>query len=143
MRTDERFFTQVVLGEIACPSEKDCPKASRCEEYDEGSYQEAGVGWMRAVHKDYEEMLGCVTKTVIVFYRKLFEYKLKLLDPVRFGYEFKRCIIAPDEVRLKILMRGAEHCKLPLCTSYGELVRHAEDKVQKFVLFVGPRIPES
>jgi hypothetical protein len=142
MRTDERFLTQVVLKEIACPSENNCPKASRCVADDEGSYQEAGVGWMRAVHEDYAEMLTCVTKTVLSFYRKLFEYKLKLLDRVAFEYEFKRCIIAPDETRLKLLTAGAEYCKLHLCTSYGELVRNAEDKVKQFVTFVGPRIPK-
>lgn len=141
MRTDENFFTQVALGEIACPSEKDCPKASRCDGDAEGAYREAGVVWMRAVHENYADMLGCVTQTVIAFYEKLLKYKLKLLDDVNFGYEFKKCIIAPDELRLRLLTAGVEHCKLHLCTSYGELVLNAEHKIKKFVAFVGPRIP--
>lgn len=141
MRTDENFFKQVILKEIACPSEKDCPRASRCADDDEGAYKESGVGWMRAVHADYAGLLDCVTNTVIAFYKKLFQYKLKLLDTHTYIHDFRECIVAPDAARLKLLRSGVEHCKLHLCTSYGELVRSAEQKIARMVMFVGPRIP--
>lgn len=142
MRTDEHFLTQIALMEIACPSEKDCPNAGRCSSTDEGAYQEAGVGWMRAVHERRDEMVRCVTQRVLEFYTKLLGYRQTMLGTVPYGPAFRKVIIAPDEKRMKLLIAGVDHCKFHLCTSYGELVRTAEARLDLMVRFVGPRIPD-